>query len=85
MLAGSITPNGLPIPVAFGSPTVTFTAGQAGGSWWQLQGIYKTNVENARVERQVGPIACPNDGEPLLWDPRLNRRRCPYDGWISPV
>lgn len=86
MIVGNVGPAGIAIPVAVGQPTLTFTAStQTGGSWWQLEAIARTNRENARQERLAGPLACPNDGEPLQWDPRSHRRRCPYDGWISPV
>lgn len=85
----TVVPTGIAIPVALGSPTVVTSsappATQTGGSWWQLAGIEQTNRQNAQQERLAGPLACPNDGEPLLWDPRSKRRRCPYDGWISPV
>ncbi|HEY6926398.1 MAG TPA: hypothetical protein VI653_23135 [Steroidobacteraceae bacterium] len=84
MIVGTAAPTGTSIPVTPGNPTVTFTP-TASGSWWQLDSVRKQNRDNARMERQAGPLACPNDGEPLLYDPRTMRRRCPYDGWISPV
>lgn len=86
MLVGSVAPTGIAVPVAVGTPAVAFTASTAsGGSWWQLDSVAKQNRENARLERLAGPLSCPNDGEPLLVDPRSGRRRCSYDGWISPV
>ena len=87
VLAGlTIAPSGLAVPVALGAPTVGATKGATvGGSWWQLDAVRQTNILNASMERKAGPLACPNDGEPLQWDPRSKRRRCPYDGWISPV
>lgn len=84
MIVSTSSPTGISIPVTLGNPTVTFTP-TASGSWWQLDSVRKQNRDNARMERQAGPLACPNDGEPLLYDPRTMRRRCPYDGWISPV
>lgn len=85
MVVGSVTPAGLAISAAVGQPTVTFTAStQTGGSWWQLESVRRTNLQNAEMERRAGPIACPNDGEPLQFDPRTGKKRCPYDGWIQP-
>ncbi len=84
-VAMTVTPSGISVPVTVGTPSVTFSARVDGGSWWQLDSVRKQNRDNARMERQAGPLACPNDGEPLLYDPRTMRRRCPYDGWISPV
>lgn len=80
-------PSGLAVPVALGNPTVGATvasATQTGGSWWQLESVRRTNLQNAEMERRAGPIACPNDGEPLQFDPRTGKKRCPYDGWIQP-
>lgn len=85
MIIGTVSPTGIAVPVAVGQPRLTFTASSQGGSWWQLDAIARQNRQNADQERKAGPLACPNDGEPLLYDPRLKRRRCPYDGWISPV
>jgi hypothetical protein len=85
------TPTGIAVPVALGVPTVGATVpgsgpvAEAGGSWWQLEAVARTNRENARQELLAGPLACPNDGEPLQYDPRSKRRRCSFDGWISPV
>src|SRR6266704_224944 len=83
----TVSPSGLAVPVALGAPDVgtgAVVTTVPGGSWWTLKAIDDTNIENARQEWREGPVACPNDGEPLLWDPRLKKRRCPYDGWISP-
>lgn len=85
MIIGTAVPSGLAVPVQVGSPTVTFTSSQTGGSWWQLHSVQKWNEDNRRMERQTGPLACPNDGEPLQYDPRSGRLRCTYDGWIAPA
>lgn len=50
------------------------------GSWYQLLNTYREQAEIVREERMEPPVACPNDGEPLLTGPR-GELYCPYDGW----
>lgn len=82
-------PVGITVPVTLGQPVVGPTVLDpvpvptvATGSWWTLDSIARENLQNVRDAQQV-PSACPNDGEPLISDPRTGRLRCPYDGWVS--
>lgn len=78
------TPASLSVPVTLGNPTIgatISTGGTVGSGWWGLKSVMDMNQEYERQERRDPPLACPNDGEPLLRDPR-GRLRCPYDGWI---
>lgn len=49
-------------------------------SWDQLHSILKNAREEARQLDAEPPVACPNDGTPLLTDAHGNLR-CPFDGW----
>lgn len=49
-------------------------------SWEQLLAIYKQAEEDRLQEMNEPPVACPNDGEPLLTD-RDGILRCRFDGW----
>lgn len=49
-------------------------------SWEQLIDIYREAAQEAQAERTRPPVACPNDGEPLVTGPD-GRLFCPYDGW----
>lgn len=49
--------------------------------WDQLLNIFRLAVlEQAEADSRP-PVACPNDGEPLIEDPD-GRLHCPFDGWI---
>lgn len=48
--------------------------------WGQLLAIVREAREEAEAERERPPVACPNDGEPLLSGPN-GELYCPYDGW----
>lgn len=49
-------------------------------SWEQLLAITQERDALYREERARPPIACPNDGEPLISGPQ-GQLRCPFDGW----
>lgn len=49
-------------------------------SWYDLRDILDEAVQLAQDEQQRGPIACPNDGEPLLTGPD-GQLYCRWDGW----
>lgn len=49
-------------------------------SWEQLAAIQAQARQLAADDAATPPIACPNDGEPLLTDTN-GRLRCPFDGW----
>jgi hypothetical protein len=77
-------PTGLPIPINLGNPTAgptVISASAATGSWYGLLAVQQENRLYAQESRRP-PVACPNDGEPLLTDPRTGKLRCRYDGWI---
>lgn len=52
-------------------------------SWEQLLSIAKEAAEYAREDRDNPPVACPNDGEPLVEGPD-GRLFCRWDGWKPP-
>jgi hypothetical protein len=49
-------------------------------AWEQLLSIQQEAAELSRLERDAPPVACPNDGEPLLTGPSVTPY-CPFDGW----
>jgi hypothetical protein len=56
-------------------------------SWWQLDSVLKERAEYARFYRSQPPVACPNDGEPLLPAPGGQSGvtlYCRFDGWQYP-
>lgn len=55
-------------------------------SWWGLDSILKERAEYATYYRSAPPVACPNDGEPLLEGPPQEpaMRYCRFDGWQYP-
>lgn len=58
-----------------------------GGSWWALDSVLKEQAEEADFYRSALPVACPNDGEPLVPGPSSDpsvQLYCPYDGWQFP-
>ncbi len=48
-------------------------------SWDELQAILEERRAELDFDRSSDPVACPNDGEPLLAD--RHGLYCPYDGW----
>lgn len=58
------------------------TSSTVSGSWYGLSETYRENVRWRREEQRNGPVACPNDGEPLTRDAR-GRLHCPFDGWTG--
>lgn len=55
-------------------------------SWWALDSVLKDQAQTADYYRSVPPVACPNDGEPLVPGPpsEAGVLFCPYDGWQYP-
>jgi hypothetical protein len=58
-------------------------------SWWQLDNVLKERAEYAMYYRTLPPVACPNDGQPLLSPPNTPSGAgielwCPFDGWSYP-
>jgi len=51
----------------------------APNGWRGLQAIMQTAREQRREDDSARPVACPNDGEPLLENRGV--LYCPYDGW----
>lgn len=49
-------------------------------SWQQLADIYAEQAAEAAAEDAAGPVACPNDGEPLTTGPD-GYLYCPFDGY----
>lgn len=50
------------------------------GGWYSLLDIYKEADSMMREDLAMTPLACPNDGEPLLAGPN-GEIYCPFDGW----
>lgn len=56
-------------------------------SWEQLNSIMRQAAQEAQQNRDLPPVACPNDGTPLQAGPD-GELHCDFDGWIwngSPV
>jgi hypothetical protein len=58
-------------------------------SWWQLDNVLKERAEYAQYYRSRPPVACPNDGTPLVPPPNTDSGAgaelyCPHDGWQYP-
>jgi hypothetical protein len=49
-------------------------------SWEQLISIIRESADEAHTDASTPPIACPNDGEPLLTGPD-GQLFCRFDGW----
>lgn len=49
-------------------------------SWQQLISIHAEAVAEAAAEAARPPVACPNDGEPLVTGPD-GQPFCRFDGW----
>lgn len=52
-------------------------------SWQQLLDIAAEARQLAEMERNVGPLACPNDGQPLMQN-SAGEWHCPFDGFTWP-
>lgn len=50
-------------------------------SWEQLLNLVKQAQEEAFEEMYRPPVACPNDGEPLIEGPN-GELHCRFDGYI---
>jgi uncharacterized Zn finger protein (UPF0148 family) len=50
-------------------------------SWDQLLAVYRERAEIARQAQLLPPIACPNDGTPLIFNSRTGQRGCSFCGW----
>lgn len=55
-------------------------------SWWALDSILKEQAQYVTYYKTIPPVACPNDGTPLLPGPpwHANVLYCPFDGWKYP-
>lgn len=51
-------------------------------SWEQFLDIGREAAEQAQAERDAPPVACPNDGVPLVAGPD-GVLFCTFDGWIA--
>lgn len=59
------------------------------GSWYGLVSVLRSNREEFDAYRSMTPMACPNDGEPLINAPSTMAGSgvqlfCKYDGWRYP-
>jgi hypothetical protein len=59
------------------------------GSWWGLVSVLRHSKAEFEAYRSAPPMACPNDGQPLVNGPATDagsgvERYCPYDGWSYP-
>lgn len=61
-------------------PAVPTPEGPQTGNWWKLYDIYREASEWMAEDLATPPVACPNDGEPLLAGPQ-GQLYCPFDGW----
>lgn len=50
-------------------------------SWEQIGSIFEQAVAEREDQDSTAPLACPNDGEPLIEDLEGNLR-CKFDGWV---
>lgn len=55
-------------------------------SWWQLDSVLKERADYAQYYRSQAPVACPNDGTPLLEGPPQAAAvlYCPNGDWEYP-
>lgn len=53
-------------------------------SWQQLIDIRREAREDVERAAVAVPLACPNDGEPLVSGPGDGSLYCPFDGWSWP-
>jgi hypothetical protein len=59
------------------------------GSWWGLVSVLEHRRQEAEAWDSMPPMACPNDGEPLINAPATMagsgcQLYCKYDGWQYP-
>lgn len=66
--------------IAFDATVLAVNAPVQVGSWYGLSSIMREAAEFVQAERVRGPVACPNDGEPLQAGPG-GGLFCPFDGW----
>lgn len=52
-----------------------------GQGWQSLLSIYQTAAAEREMDDAAPPVACPNDGEPLMEDP-AGQLHCRWDGWV---
>lgn len=50
-------------------------------SYQGLLDILRSNVQDYVWDWAQPPVACPNDGEPLVVHPRTGQWYCRFDGW----
>lgn len=50
-------------------------------AWEDLLAVYDEQRQALVQEATTPPVACPNDGEPLIPD-RLGRPHCRFDGYV---
>lgn len=67
------------------APAATFQT----GSWWGLDTVLKQSRQEFDAYRSAPPLACPDDGEPLMNAPATNAGSgkelyCRYCGWSYP-
>jgi hypothetical protein len=57
-----------------------------GEGWWGLDSILKEAAAEAAYYAGIPPVACPNDGEPLIPGPpeEPDSLYCKFDGWQYP-
>lgn len=51
------------------------------GSWWGLKAVLDEARALAWGDRNMSPVACPHDGEPLQAGPDGMTLHCPFDGY----
>jgi hypothetical protein len=51
-------------------------------SWYQLLEIYKEARTEEAAQKAARPVACPNDGEPLIEGPD-GKLFCKFDGFVE--
>ncbi len=52
-------------------------------TWEQLSNTLDDRRTEAEADKTVAPVACPNDGTPLVGG-EGGILHCPYDGWQYP-
>jgi hypothetical protein len=56
-----------------------------GTGWYGLIGILQANAQDREQEFRRPPLACPNDGEPLVNSVAASSDLfCHFDGWMYP-
>lgn len=61
-------------------PAAPVTPSAPTGNWYRLMDIYREAAAFMAEDLAAPPVACPNDGEPLIAGPR-GQLYCPFDGW----